>query len=100
VVEDNVRTFTTNWTGTGVIDGSGDTEKVTLDSAEYMESEVVIISAASIVRLRQNVYGTGDVGIIKYRTVSNYDNIFSEPWTVYTVPFASAGYVQVRVEAP
>jgi len=54
VTQDNTRPLTTNWTGTGSISGSGDSEKIELSSGQYMESEIVQISGT--VRVRLNVY--------------------------------------------
>jgi hypothetical protein len=47
VTQTNVRAFT-NWTGTGTIENSGDTERLKLAPGEYMESEVVNTGAGTI----------------------------------------------------
>ena len=100
VTETNIRDFSGNWTGTGSVSGSGDAEIISLDSGEYMESEVVQISSGKTVRLRQNVYdGTGDDVTLKYRTGATSAACQAAEWSAYSTPFGSLGYVQVRVEA-
>jgi hypothetical protein len=96
--EDNIRTFAGNWTGTGAISGTGNAEAVDLDSAEYMESEVVLTGAFSVTLL-QNVYAAGDGASLFYRHGNSIAACQGASWNAYTVPFTSLGYVQVRIEA-
>lgn len=98
VVEDNVSTFTDNWTGTGEISGVGNAETICLESGEYMESEVVVTGALSVELLQNNYDVTGDDVVMKYRTGASEAACLAAAWTDYTVIFESLGYVQVRLE--
>jgi hypothetical protein len=97
VTQDDTRTFTGNWTGTGSITGSGDGEAVLLDPGEYLESEVFYTSLEKVV-LQQNVYAGGDTAVLKYRTAASQGGVSGESWSVYSVPFQSLGYSQIRLE--
>ena len=96
VLEDNVRTFSGNWTGTGSISGSGDAEVLCVDSGETMESEVVETGAVTITLL-QNVYAVGDTITINYRHGATEAACLSAGWNLYTGQFVSLGFVQVQV---
>ena len=98
VIETNVRTFAGNWTGTGEIQNSGDSERIALNSGEYMESEVINTGSVTVTLL-QNNYSAGDTVILKYRQGATDTACTSASWITYTVPFASSGYAQVRIEA-
>ena len=62
-----------------------------------MESEVVDTGSQNI-QLLQNQYATGDDVTIKYRTGATAAACQAASWSIYTAPFASSGYVQVRLE--
>lgn len=94
VVESNVRTFANHWTGTGAIEGVGDTEYIELNAGEYMISETVYTGIKTI-ELDQNHYSAGDTATMKYRTGTTQVECEAAGWTTYTVPFVSANYVQV-----
>jgi hypothetical protein len=102
VTQDNTRTFTTNWTGTGEVTYDGeenaDNEQLTLDAGEYMESEVVNTGAVTVT-LALNQYVSGDSVTVYYKTGSGSD-LSGESYVEYTTPFTSDGYVQVKVQAP
>jgi len=98
-LEDNVRAFSENWTGTGDISGSGDTESVILSDGEYMISEVVNTGIIGVTIL-QNVYSSGNESVVKYRHAATKSECEVAEWTTYTAQFQSDGYVQVRIEAP
>jgi hypothetical protein len=98
VTENNTREFAYNWSGSGTWQGTGDDEVLKLAPTQYMESEAVWIDIGQMVGIRQNKYITGDSGILKYRTNLDYMTLIGMSWTDYTVPFVSAGYIQVRVE--
>jgi hypothetical protein len=57
VLEDNVRTFADNWTGTGTISGEGDAETICLAPGEYRESEVVYTGERTV-ELELNHYAS------------------------------------------
>lgn len=97
VAETNTRTFAGNWTGTGSIENSGDTERVKIDSGEYMESEVVETGSVNV-QLLQNIYRPADTSTLKYRHGVSVVACQGAGWNSYSVPFASDGYVQVRIE--
>lgn len=96
-LEDNILDFTTYWTGTGTAIGSGDAEAVTLDDGEYMESNTVQTGIVDVTLL-QNVYAAGDSAVIKYRHGATDVDCEAAAWIVYTAPFMSLGFVQVRIE--
>lgn len=98
VVEDNIIDFTNHWTGTGVISGSGDSEIITLDVGEYMESEDINFGAADCVISADKYQSPSGAPIIKYKTAATQAGLVSESWTVYSDPFTSLGWVKVRVE--
>ena len=99
VAESNVRAFSGNWTGTGSVSGSGDSEVIEFTAAgQYMESETVLTGAVMI-QLLQNAYGSGDSGVMKYRTGATQVECEGASWVAYSAPFLSDGYVQLRVEA-
>lgn len=98
VTQDNVRTFATNWTGTGHVESSGDEERLGIHTGEYMESEVVQVTPYYVVTLSQNQYSSGDSATIKYRTGATIEACQAASWSTYSAPFQSLGYVQVRAE--
>ena len=98
VVEDNVRDFAVNWTGTGAISGAADAEKLELETGEYMESELVETGVRNV-QLLQNNYQAADTVTLKYRTGATDVDTLAAAWQVYAGIFISAGYVQIRVEA-
>ena len=97
VTQDNIRTFAANWTGTGTISGSGDSESAVLDDAEYLESEVVD-SGVGTRTIALNNYNSGDTCVIKYRTGASVSACQAASWSTYSGSFESTGYVQVRIE--
>lgn len=98
VLESNVRTFASNWSGTGTIENTNDTERLVLNSTEYMESEVVITSTLTVTLL-QNNYNPGDTITLQYRHGATEAACLAASWNTYSAPFDSLGYVQVRVES-
>lgn len=97
VLETNIRTFSGNWTGTGSIEGSGDSENLVLDTGQYMVSEVVETGIQNV-ELLQNNYASGDTVTLQYRHGATQVACEAADWNDYTVPFISLGYVQVRIE--
>lgn len=64
-----------------------------------MESEIVDTGDYRV-WLGQNVYDvSGDDVTMKYRTVAVLGDMPGEPWVLYTAPFNSLGYTQIRLEA-
>lgn len=100
VEEDNTRDFTANWTGTGSISGSGDSEKISLRGSQYMESETWNTGSMTVV-LDVDKYGSGSGSYtLKYKTGASAVACEAEEWATYSAPFASSGYVKLRVEGP
>jgi hypothetical protein len=97
VLEDNIRDFAGNWTGTGTIENAGDAERLALDAGEYMVSEVVNTGLFTV-QLLYNNYAAGDEITLKYRHGATEGDCLAAAWNDYTVPFDSLGYVQARVE--
>lgn len=98
VIEDNVRTFAGNWSGTGAIENAGDLERLALEAGENMTSEIVDTGARTI-ELDYNHYRAGDAVLLRYRHGATPADCVAAGWINYTVPFTSLGYVQVRVES-
>jgi hypothetical protein len=99
VTQTNIRDFSGNWTGTGAISGSGDSEVITLDDGEYMESEIVNIGVKDIEILIDDYgAGSGPAETVQYKDGATEAACEADSWHNYTVPFRSAGYVKVRVE--
>jgi hypothetical protein len=98
VLENTVKTFANNWTGTGWIDSYGDAERIAVEPGQYMVSEVVYSGALTIILL-QNEYGAGHTVTLKYRHGVEKDDCLAATWVVYSSPFKSLGYVQVRLES-
>jgi len=99
VVQDNVRTFVSNWTGTAYVTGTGDSEKMEISSGELMVSEVVN-TGTGFVSLSQNVYDTsGDDAIMEYRHGATEGDCTSDTWKTYTGTFTSLGYAQIKLSA-
>jgi len=73
-----------------------DAEVLKLGVGEYMISEVVN-TGIKVVQLLQNQYDVGDDVTIAYRHGATQVACEAAAWNDYTVPFASAGYVQVKV---
>jgi len=97
VTELNVRDFAGNWTGTGAIINAGDDEQICLDDGEEMISEIVYTDTNSV-QLTQNKYDpTGDSGTLYYRHGATIPACLAAGWNLYVAPFASLGYVQIRV---
>ena len=63
-----------------------------------MESEVVN-PGDTLVELLQNEYAAGDTILLRYRHGISEAACLAAAWNNYTVPFASLGYVQVRIES-
>jgi hypothetical protein len=99
VAQDNTRTFATNWTGTASIELEGDAERAALAPGDYLESEVVITGAGRV-SLAQNLYAVGDDVDLKYRTAESELACEAAEWSLYSAPFDSLGYTQVRLEVP
>jgi len=98
VLEENARTFVDNWTGTGTINNSGDTEVICLLSDQYMESEVVHIGTVEV-ELLQNVYRTLDTIKLRYRHGTTSGECLAASWVDYITSFDCLGYIQIRVES-
>jgi len=101
VVEDNIRDFSGNWTGTGAIAGAGDAEQIQLQTGENMESEDWHLGSClyNSARLRQNIYDVlGDDVTLKYKTAATQGALAGVGWSNYVAPFQSLGWVKVRIE--
>lgn len=96
-VQETARTFATNWTGTGSIGGSGDGEYVDLEAGETMESEIANTGAVEVTLLQNEYDTTGHDVVLYYRHASTEAGIASASWNLYSSPFTSLGYVQVRL---
>lgn len=98
-VEETVtRVLSGNWTGTGTITGSGDSEKIYLLPGQYMESETWnLTSMKAIINLDK--YGSGSGGItVKYKDGNSEANCEADTWHAYSIPFACTGWIKIRIE--
>ena len=98
VTQENTRTFTANWSGTGTIESSGDGEVIMLDDSEYMESDVINVGAGTVTIARDDYQGGYGSPTIKYKNGSSYSACIADSWNAYSTPFLGDGYVQIRVE--
>ena len=99
VTEPRVRTFVSDWSGNGTISGSGDSEKIALSATEYMQSSILYTGASKTAVLHKNKYAAGDNVTLKYRTGVTEVSCSEASWIVYSVPFVSLGFIQIRVES-
>jgi hypothetical protein len=98
VLEDNALPFQGHWTGTGAVQDSNDAENLALGAGEQMTSDIVDTGAVTV-SLTLNVYAAGDSATVQYKTANTSGGIPGASWTNYTAPFASLGFVQVKVNA-
>lgn len=98
VTEDTVSNFQYNWFGTGTIENAGvaDTERIALFSGEYMMSEIVDTGAVDV-QLDYNHYAAGDTITLEYRTGATAAATTGAAWQSYVAPFASSGFVQIKI---
>lgn len=60
----------------------------------------VVETGTLTVELLQNYYDpTGDDAIMSYRHGASEAACLAAGWTVYTTPFVSLGFVQIKLEA-
>ena len=97
-VAETARDFNGHWYGTGTIANPGvaDTECLELEAGEWMISEVVD-TGATTVTLQLNKYAAGDAVTIEYRHGATEVACLSAVWNAYAAPFASLGFVQIRL---
>ena len=68
-----------------------------LESTEYMESEIVNTGAYTVTLL-QNIYDvSGDDVTMEYRHAATQGGVAGESYGAYSVPFLSAGFVQIKM---
>jgi len=80
----------------GSISGSGNYEKVTLESGQYWTSSVVR-TGANMVQFVYGKYrvGSGTAGTFQYKTGVDKATCLADTWHDYTGPFQSSGWVQL-----
>jgi hypothetical protein len=99
VTEDYARDFSGNWTGDGVISGSGDAEILTLSAVgdEAISETVKVGSGTMLVSVDK--YGTGGSGpsvTLYYKTGSTQANCEGDTWHSFVNKFVSSGWVKIR----
>lgn len=97
VEEDETRTFVNNWSGTGNISGSGDSEQIGLAPGQYVESELLNVGS-KFVYLEQDKYGSGNSVTIKYKQGSTPALCEADSWHTYSAIFLCEGFVKIRLE--
>jgi len=96
-VTETVLTFAGNWVGTGTIGGAGDGEYIAVNTGEYMISECVD-TGLTTVTIEQNHYDAGGDNVdLDYRHGATEAACYEAAWQDYAAPFASAGYIQVKL---
>jgi len=101
IIEDISRSFTDNWSGTGTVIGSGDSEKLRLYPNQYMEMNYCWnINASGYMTIFNNKYSSASSGFtIKYKTGATSEDCESDEWNVYNgSSFNCLGWVKLRVE--
>jgi len=96
VDEASVRNLS-SWSGTGSVSGSGNTEKIIVSTGQYMESPPWNLGSGDNARVSINKYLSADSPTVKYRTAAT-EAALTGGYSVYSVPFTSLGWVQVRIE--
>jgi len=97
VDELNIRDFSGNWTGTGAVSGSSDSEKLLICVDEYMESETWQLGAGNA-SITLNKYGSGSGSPpIQYKTGADASACEADSWHNYSTSFTSLGYVKIRL---
>lgn len=92
----NTRTFNNGSNGTGMVQGSGDAEKLILGNNQYREFEIVQ-TGNMIVKLQANVYNNnGNNVTFQYRTASIENEVSSVNYQNYSTPFKSLGFTQIK----
>jgi hypothetical protein len=92
--------FNGNWTGTADIEniGTGDNERLALETGEYMESEMVYTDVRNVALL-QNEYAAGDDVELRYRHGATAALCQAAAWQAYVGAFLSDGYVEIRLDS-
>ena len=98
VLELNIKDFT-DWTGTGTVSGSGDSEIISLHSGDYMESPTWNFGIGTLI-IGKDIYASGyGAPDIYYKTGDSEATCDADTWTLYTgSPVACARWVKVRIE--
>jgi len=95
-----VRDWVGNWTGTGVITGSGDSETLLIGVGEAEESETwkFGIGIAKIIMDKYPGGIGGDAPIIEYKTGNSEANCEADNWHIFNGhSFNSLGWIKVKV---
>jgi hypothetical protein len=89
------------WTGTGTISGLGDNEQITLESGQYMESEMTNLGTVNLEILDGKYDATEGEGLIlSYKDGNSAENCDLDTWHPYSEVFVGFGYNRIRIEAP
>jgi len=80
------------------VTGSGDLERLELETEEYMVSPVWNLGVGNHARITVNKYRSGNTPTIKYRQGATEEDCLAASFEDYTGSFYSLGYVQVRIE--
>lgn len=85
------------WSGTGSIVGSGDDEKLALESDEYMESENIETGQNNIL-LSINKYDVGSSNpTLQYKNASGEAGLASVSYVNYLGEFDGSGWVKLKL---
>lgn len=98
VKESTQKPFISTWSGTGVVEGVNDDEKLVIESGQYMESKVIHSELIEI-SIQQNKYGTGSELPVMYRTGIDYDSCLLADWNEYSNSFTNLGFFQLKIYA-
>ena len=95
-----MRNWTGNWTGAGVITGSGDGETLAIGIGEAEESETwkFGIGIAKIIMDKYPGATGGPVPVVEYKTGNSEANCEADSWHIYNGhSFISQGWIKMRV---
>lgn len=99
VDEDYDINFQGNWTGTALITGSGDAEKILFDAGENLQlASWNLGSGTATIELDKYQSGYDGSITVKYRTGATKAACEAAGWTTYSGSFTSLGWVGVRLE--
>jgi len=99
VEEDWDRNFWGEWSGDGLILGSGDNEVMRLEAGQSMESITWHFGSGEVAIIRDKYQTGGNCGdlITEYKTAATEAACDAASYIGYTGPFTSLGWIKIRV---
>ena len=98
VEEDYTETMAANSTGTGVVTGSGDAEKLLIHTSQTREFGPWKLGAG-LAKLIMDKYGSGTGGLsLEYKSGATESACEADTWHNYTGQFTQDGWIKIRVK--